>query len=363
MLLGECESKCRHIAGVPLRPDVAKRLHEVYLAKGSSATIAIEGNTLTEEQVLQNLRGELNLPRSQAYLKREADNIIGEFHRLADEVSAGRWKRLTPEIIQSMNLGVLRGLSLAQEVEPGQFRSHSVGVLRYRGAPPEDCPHLTSRLCEWIESPTFKGPPEHEIAHAILQAVAAHVYLAWIHPFGDGNGRTARLVEFLLLFRAGVPAPAAHLLSNHYNRTRERYYAELQTTSDSGGDLLPFIEYAVAGFLDGLRSQLEEIREQVWDIAWRNFVHELFRDTDRRPDRRRRHLVLDLSRRAEAVPLSAIRELSARVAAHYVRVSDRTLIRDLNSLIAMNLVERLDSGYRAKRESILAFLPFQSHMG
>ncbi|MCC6745869.1 MAG: Fic family protein, partial [Acidobacteria bacterium] len=43
MLLGEARSKCEHIAGVPLKPAVAERLHRLYLAKGVHATTAIEG--------------------------------------------------------------------------------------------------------------------------------------------------------------------------------------------------------------------------------------------------------------------------------------------------------------------------------
>lgn len=52
-MLGEAASKCEHIAGVPLRPSVAQELHRLYLAKGALATTAIEGNTLTENEVLQ----------------------------------------------------------------------------------------------------------------------------------------------------------------------------------------------------------------------------------------------------------------------------------------------------------------------
>jgi len=41
-----------------------------------------------------------------------------------------------------------------------------------------------------------------------------------IHPFGDSNGRTARLIEFYILLRAGLPDMVSHILSNHYNDTR-----------------------------------------------------------------------------------------------------------------------------------------------
>ena len=97
----------------------------------------------------------------------------------------------------------------------------------------------------------------------------AHLYLAWIHPFGDGNGRTARLVEFLLLANCGVvPMPAAHLLSNHYNLTRDRYYRELARASESGGDTLGFLTYAIEGFIDGIREVIGMVREQQVNIAW-----------------------------------------------------------------------------------------------
>ena len=55
--LGECASVCTHIAQIPLSPEVSKELHKLYLAKGVLATTAIEGNTLTVEQVTAILEG------------------------------------------------------------------------------------------------------------------------------------------------------------------------------------------------------------------------------------------------------------------------------------------------------------------
>ena len=88
MLLGEARSKCEHIAGVPLRPDVARELHSLYMAKGAFATTAIEGNTLTEEQVREHLAGKLKLPPSKEYLAQEIDNIIEVFNPLLPTVVA-----------------------------------------------------------------------------------------------------------------------------------------------------------------------------------------------------------------------------------------------------------------------------------
>ncbi|MGB6685030.1 MAG: hypothetical protein WBH24_15380, partial [Candidatus Acidiferrum sp.] len=179
-----------------------------------------------------------------------------------------------------------------------------------------------------------------------------------VHPFGDGNGRTARLLEFQILICSGVPAPAAHLLSNHYNATRTEYYRQLDFASRSGGDVIPFANYAVEGFLDGLRSQLGVIREQQWNVAWRNYVHEAFKDKNSPSDKRRRDLVLDLSEQKEAVPLAKLSQISPRIAVAYARKTDKTLSRDVAALTELKLLERDKEGkYLARKELILAFLP------
>ena len=360
IMLGECQSKCEHIAGVPLRPETAELLHQLYLAKGVLATTAIEGNTLSEQEVLQHLEGKLKLPPSREYLAQEISNIVAACNWITSRIQKAESLELTADTIKEFNRIVLSKLKLPENVVPGQIRNYSVGVARYRGAPAEDCEYLLGQLCRWLNSEEFTSKPGAEIVYAILKAMLAHLYLAWIHPFGDGNGRTARLVEFQLLITSGVPAPAAHLLSNHYNQTRTEYYRQLDYASQSGGEVLPFLSYAVQGFLDGLRAQMAHIREQQWDVAWRNYVHEAFADKKGLSDIRRRHLVLDLSRQTDLVLLDKLPEVSPRLAAAYARKTRKTLSRDLNELLKMGLVVQETSGYKARKELILAFLPVKA---
>lgn len=362
MLLGEAVSKCEHISSVPLKPRTAAYLHQLYLAKGALATTAIEGNTLSEEEVMKHLEGKLRLPPSKQYLANEIDNIVTACNRLHDELRSGHEVILDPELIKRFNGEVLDMLKVEEGVMPGVVRTHSVGVARYRGAPAEDCEYLLDRLCTWLTGPELSPSDvtaEMRMAHAIIRAILAHLYLAWIHPFGDGNGRTARLVEFFILEISGVPTPAAHLLSNHYNQTRSEYYRQLDQASQSGGEVLPFVKYALQGFVDGLRAQLEVIREQQWDVAWENYIHDRFRGRTSESEVRRRHLVLDLSELNEPVPLAKLREISPRIAAAYAKKTLKTLSRDLSALIKMGLIEQTSEGYRSKIEMILAFLPLR----
>lgn len=354
--LGEAQSKCEHISGVPLRPAVAKQLHMVYIAKGVLATTAIEGNTLTESQVLQHLEGKLNLPPSKEYLSTEIDNIIEACDKIATDILVRDKIELSVKKIQDFNKQVLDKLALDESIFPGQIRTFSVGVGGYRAAPAEDCQYLLEKLCLWLNE--FEIPEGNRIVFGIIKAIIAHIYFVWIHPFGDGNGRTARLIEFQILLEAGIPTSAAHLLSNFYNQTRTEYYRQLDKTSKTKGNISNFIKYAISGYVYELRDQLNIIRMQQWDIVWRNYVHEMFKDQTSEAATRQRHLALDLSLQTDdPIRISKIPEISIRMATAYARKTRKTMVRDVNKLINMGLMERSKDGIRAKREIILAFLP------
>lgn len=342
-----------------MQPAVAEYLHQVFLAKGALATTAIEGNTLSEAEVMQHMEGILRLSPSKDYLTQEVDNILDVCNDILSRLVKGESLSLTPHAVADFNRSVLRGLPLGEGVAPGELRSHDVVVGSYKGAPPRDCPVLLEHLCQWLGSEDFIAPEGHEIAFGLLRAIVAHVYLAWIHPFGDGNGRTARLMEFQLLVAAGVPSPAAHLLSNHYNQTRQEYYRQLQAASASEYGILSFIQYAVEGFVDGLQEQLGVIRQQQWMVAWRNYVHEFFGEEPSDPAvrRRRRRLVLDLSTQTKPVPLAHVRSVSPKVAEMYAKKSHRTLLRDIEALVDDRLILKEADGYIANMGLILAFLP------
>ena len=124
MLLAEAQSKCFHIAGVPLMPDVAEEFHYLYLTKGILATTAIEGNTLTEEDVRKRIRGELELPPSREYLGKEVDNIVAACNRIADNMD--KKIDLTVKEIKLYNALAMDGLEMS-EGAPGVIRKHSVG--------------------------------------------------------------------------------------------------------------------------------------------------------------------------------------------------------------------------------------------
>lgn len=362
ILFGEARSKCEHIAGVPLLPAVAERLHRVYLVKGAAATTAIEGNTLSEEEVRARVEGVGDLPASREYLGVEVDNVVTAYNEIVNELASGRRNELTPDRIKEFNARVLKDLELEEGVIPGEVRTHSVVVHGYRGAPAEDCDYLLDKLCDWLNSDDFRSDnPEWAFCLAVLRAVIAHLYLEWIHPFGDGNGRTGRLIEYQFLLASGyVSSPAAHLLSNHYNLTRSAYYRALDQARQPDRGEFAFARYSLQGFVDGLRDQLVVIRQQQLAVMWRDYVNErlaaTFERASSRTAARSRSLVLAME---GPVDRSKLTELNAEVAKLYARVSPKTLQRDILTLEELGLVTREGDTLTPNIDALLAFLPFQ----
>ena len=398
-LLGQAVTLCEQVSEAVLPPAATQKLRTLYLVRGARATTAIENNTLTEEQVGQVLDGTLELPPSQAYLGQEVSSILDFLRDIEDQIEGGSLPRLTPEWIADANRSVLAGLEeqLADGVVPGEFPAFPIGVGRYRAVPREDCGYLLDRLCRWLDEDdvpgpggeppdgrtgagrnrtpapaetapaktathargAFRDPRRHRLAQGILKATLAHLYIAWIHPFGDGNGRTARLVEFMLLARAGVPFPSAQLMSNHFNRTRGQYYRELDRSSRAGagrGDVFGFVEYAVGGFVDGLVEQCKYVEGVQMELAWEHFVFQRFRqERQTLANRRRRDVVLSLSQSKKPVKKRQVRTLTPDLAGQYASKTSKTLTRDLNWLVAAGLIAGGPDGYRGRMEQMRAF--------
>lgn len=358
MLLGEAQSKCRHISGVPLRPGDAEKLHKLFLVRGARATTAIEGNTLTEDEVRRIVDDDLQLPPSRAYLKREVENIVSACNAIASGASspAQSGSDLTVEEILGYNSVVLENLPLKEDIVPGEIRTFPVIAGGYRGAPAQECRLLLEKLCIWLNDPdSFHLGERNKIAAGLLKAVIAHLYLVWIHPFGDGNGRVARLLEFRLLLEAGAPSPAAHLFSNHYNDTREEYYRHLELSWRKSDGVLSFLEYALEGFVDQLEDQIVQIRHSQIEGAWENYIHTQFADTA--PEKRRKKMLLALSAEKGPVPKNRVLLLDTELASMYEGKTMKTVTRDLSDLEKRGLIVEEKNLVRPAKERILAFLP------
>lgn len=363
-MLGQCEAIIRIISNAPLDPEYRRKLLQVSLRKGAQATTAIEGNTLSEEEIVKIDEGG-SLPPSKEYLQIEVQNVISALNQIRSEVILdGKEHLITPELIKTFHFNIGKNLGDHLRTVPGQFRNvgHDVVVGPYKPPLGKDVLPLIIRLCDWLQESFHYEDGKQNFIEQVLQAIVCHVYIAWIHPFGDGNGRTARLIEFYLLLRAGLPDIASHILSNHYNNTREEYYRQLDLAGKEK-NLSRFIAYAVLGFRDGLNEVLDVVQINVLKTAWRNYIYEIL-DSKKAAGKtkaivkRRRNVALNFPTDS----FQAIDHLlnnNATFAREYANYSSITLQRDLLELEKLGLIVRDNDQYKANIEILKESMPLK----
>lgn len=346
-LLGKCDAMVATIKEAPLQPEYRSQLLRVSLVKGAQATTAIEGNTLTESEIERVADGK-SLAQSKHYQEQEVRNILDAMNGILSKVAVdGQTDLITPGMLLDFHRNVGRELGERFDAIPGQFRTDSRVVGPYRCPQPEHVQPLVRLLCEWLPREFGFATNRQTFSQAVVQAIVSHVYLEWIHPFGDGNGRTGRLLEFYILLRAGNPDIASHILSNLYNDTRPEYYRQLNEASKSR-DLTAFLEYAIQGYHDGLEEVMHAITDNAIQIAWRHLIFTKFAD---RPHlkttvhKRRRDLALAIPPRVD-LTVGELMLLTPDLAREYAALTERTLLRDLRELVVMKILAFKGGKYR-----------------
>jgi len=331
----------------------------VALARGAQATTAIEGNTLTEAEI-EAIQAGGNLPASKEYLEKEVKNILDAFNSILNELILDKREELiSPDTIRRFHRMVGEGLGEAFAAEPGSFRRNNVVVGNYRPPSFEEVPSLVDSLCAWLDK-EFHFRAKQSFDEAMIEAIVAHIYIEWIHPFSDGNGRTGRLLEFYILMRAGVPNIASHLLSNFYNKTREEYYRRIEEATVKN-ELSAFIAYAALGLRDGLKEIFERMQAGLFRITWENYIYDSvgsLREKGKNDMTIRRLRILALAMPIDkAVSATEVASLSAKVAKEYATKSRPTIARDLAALLELKLIVKSDASYRANIDLLRSFAP------
>lgn len=350
-MLGQCEAYVDIIRNSPILPNHYDYLMHVALSKGAQATTAIEGNTLSDEEV-EKIMLKKRLPPSKEYQEIEVRNLIDAFNELLVEVVGNNLEDLISiDLLKRFHKMVGKDLGEHFQAIPGRLRENDAFVGTYRCPDYLDVEELLANLTSWLKQEFKFHHGEQSFTEKIIQAIVTHVYIEWIHPFGDGNGRTGRLVEFYILLRGGNPDITSHILSNYYNQTRPEYYRQLEVATRKG-DLTEFLKYAVMGFRDGLKLTLEIIQKSQFEITWQKMVYNKF---DEFRDKMSR-INKDAFKRQRAVALASFDKnftademllLSPEIARHYLNTNIRTIKSDIERLKSMDLLIEVDKKLQA----------------
>lgn len=142
------------------------------------------------------------------------------------------------------------------KAQPGNYRNIQNYVVNsrtkeiiYTPPSPLEVPHLMTDFINWINSNLVKTSP-------VLTSGISQFQFVHIHPFIDGNGRTARLLSTLILYKTGYDFKKLFTISEYYDKDRPSYYAAIQSVRKNKMDMTSWLEY----FVEGLRSQMKEIK-------------------------------------------------------------------------------------------------------
>jgi Fic family protein len=148
---------------------------------------------------------------------------------------------------------------------PGQYRQGGIEVTAPHGGPPayvgppaKDVPKLMGEVVRWLE-----GGDQDE--HVAVRAAMAHLHVVSVHPFRDGNGRIARIVQSLVLARVGLLAPEFVSIEEYLGRNTDAYYGVLQKVQ--GGSYQPernagpWVEFCIRAHIEQARRRLHQLAE------------------------------------------------------------------------------------------------------
>jgi cell filamentation protein, protein adenylyltransferase len=262
------EAAKQAVQDLPITPAVLATLRETALLFSTHYSTMIEGNRLTQEQVSKVIAQKQHFPGRE----RDEKEVLGYYAALE------KLERLAAAggAVTEMQIQTLHALVMAEgrkRVKPTPYRDgqNVIRDSRNRGIvymPPEakDVPRLMKELVAWL------ARTERQSLPCLLRAGIAHYQFATIHPYYDGNGRTARLLTTLILHVGGYDLKGLYFLEEYYARHLGAYYEALTIGPSHNyyegraeADITKWVEY----FCEGMAESSESVKRRAEEAAGR----------------------------------------------------------------------------------------------
>ena len=285
-LLTDAKAAVLSLINIPYQRSWVEALQAIQLKYEVAGTSRIEGADFTE--------GELNLA-----LKETAEELVTRSQRQAHAaMKAYKWiatlpkdRPLSIDLIRDIH-AIIIGDADSDHCPPGVIRKNGENVTfgspQHRGCEGgKECEKAFKMLGESLQR-EFR---EHDL---LIQALALHFHFAVMHPFLDGNGRTARAVEALMLQRAGLTDHLFIAMSNYYYDEKSGYLAALSAVSPPDYDLTPFLAFGLRGIKIQCERLFRVIRKNVSKSIFKNTMYDLFGSlqTERKAVIAKRHIAI-----------------------------------------------------------------------
>ena len=222
------------------------QLKEVFHLLESLASARIEGNHTTLADYVEARVADGTVRSEQL---REIDNIEQAMQQVEDAVQPG--EPLAEHLLRGLHATTVAGLEREGDRNPGAYRSGPVRIAQADHLPPEALrvPEYMGELVTFIN---HNDAPKYDL----MKVALAHHRFAWVHPFGNGNGRVVRLLTYAMLIKYGFQVNGIGRLLNPaavFCADRNRYYTMLgQADAGTNDGLEQWCTYVLTGVRDEL---------------------------------------------------------------------------------------------------------------
>ena len=245
----------------PIIPKWELSLRKEARIHNAHSSTSIEGNRLSLEQV--KALSEKQDITATAKDKQEVLNYLEALDKIPQYTKN---KKMTADVIIDMQRIITRK-TLRDEKDCGRFRTRQVfvgrrifdgtgfkEVIEYLPPDTKDVQRLVKEFFAWLNLPrALKINP-------VILAGISHYEVARIHPFIDGNGRTARLLASLILYKRDFDHRRFFALDDYYDSDRQAYYNALKTAQNENNDITQWLEYFTEGVLYSVNTVKETIK-------------------------------------------------------------------------------------------------------
>jgi len=333
--ISQIESSKAIIDASPIIPAYEKQFQEEAIVNAVHYGTKLEGNDLSFNQVAKVMEGK------QVYAaKRDIQEVINyrevmDYLENLSQKKESEKKLYEKQTLCSIHQQTVQGI--VPEDQTGQFRNLQVTIrnsvtdeIFFRPPPPIEVEYLIEDFFKWLNSETAKQ------THPVLKAGITHYTLVAIHPFTEGNGRTARAMTTLVLMQENYNIKRLFALEEYFDRHAERYYNSLQAVSMQKGEIgdrdqTPWLEF----FTTALSTELKKIEEKVRHISSDISLKKKL-GNKQIPINKRQVKLVEYMREYNALRMSDARDIIPMV-------SDDTIWRDLRKLIEAGIVEKKGS--------------------
>jgi Fic family protein len=317
--LSQIEASKQIIDNAPLVPAWERRFRQEAEERTVYFSTKIEGNKLNFNEAKKVLDGE----EVKTFRRRDIQEIVN-YRDVIEYISKFKEKNIDKEMILKIHKKVMSNILPKSEL----------GVLRTC-----DEALISSKTFEVVFEPVepefIEGEIDHMIkwinvqgreVHPVIRAGVILYEIARIHPFTDGNGRTARIIATLSLYADGYDIKKFFSLEEYYDQNLEEYYNALSSVEENEDDLTYWLEF----FAKGLAVELSRIKDRVIKLSK---DYRLRKDIGQVALNERQIKIIDFVQEHGEIRNKDWQDL-------FPTVSDDTIFRDLKDLMEKGIVKK-----------------------